>query len=120
MLAFYLVLLVVVAVAAFDDNDANTTTVDWAFMGTEYWSRNESGALVEQSRFDEKSVLEYVKRNSAPELSDVLALNFKRPKSWNVWDKAYVDDVMGDRACPYQIRAVSFSLKVSQNKWIKT
>ena len=112
MLAFHLFPLVLVVMG---ENDA-----DWAFMGTKYSTRNKRGEFAE-SRVNEQTILEYVQGNSAPELSDALAVNFKKTQilEFKGGDKAYVDDVVGDTTCPYEIRAVShlfFSEQLSLSK----
>ena len=103
MLFIYLLSLVVGDDAAGD--------VDWAFMGTKYSTRNKHGDFVE-SRVDEHKILDYIQKNSAPELKEALASNFKKTPilEFRGTDKAYVDDVVGDTTCPYNIRAVSHSL----------
>ena len=82
--------------------------IDWAFMGTKYTTLNKRGEFVE-SKINEKQVLEYVQRNSQLDIADALAENFKKTPilEFRGHDKAYVDDVVGDTTCPYQIRAVS-------------
>ena len=115
MMVLHLLPMVVVVVLA---ENANIATADWAFMGTKYWTRNESGVFVESS-IDEQAVLAYVQRNSALELSSVLAKNFKKtPVMRTSGDRAYNDDVLTDRVCPYEIRAVSPSQLVSESNII--
>ena len=99
-----LVFLFSLVVSCKSDGDA-----DWAFMGTKYTTLNKRGEFVE-SRIDEKQVLEYVQRNSPLDIGSALAANFKKTPilEFRGTDKAYVDDVVGDTTCPYEIRAVSF------------
>ena len=98
-----LVFLFLLVISCNGDGD-----IDWAFMGTKYSTLNKRGEFVE-SKINEKQVLEYVQRNSQLDIADALAENFKKTPilEFRGTDKAYVDDVVGDTTCPYQIRAVS-------------
>ena len=105
MLAFNLLSLLVVASVA--DNANKAKTIDWTFMGTKY-TQLRRGAFAESPHFDKRAVLKYVQRNSANDLRNVLARNFRKTKMLrSSTDRAYVDDVVNDRVCPFEIRAVS-------------